>query len=206
MNPLTEEEQKIHTEANNCKLCGNCFEHDKVRHHDHITGCYIGPYCNRCNLQLKFRKRRNDKKRKSAPFNHGERNKFWGDTNIIPDDAEVDELDPFEFEMNADNFMLSVFFHNLKGFDSHMSYIDKNFASSDLQVIPTTSEMYIYFQIGNLRFSDLLQFLNALLESLVQSLSKDGVDKFQQTQRHFPGSDLVFQKGIYRRENNFAIT
>ena len=40
MNQLTEEEQKIHMKAKkNCKLCGNYFEHDKVRHHDHITGC-----------------------------------------------------------------------------------------------------------------------------------------------------------------------
>ena len=128
------------------KFCGNYFEHDKVRHHDHITGCYIGPYCNRRNLQRKFRKGQNDKKRKSAPFNHGERKKFCGNTNIISDDAEIDELDPSEFEMNADNFMLPVFFHNLKWFDSHiiMSYIDKNFAPSDIQVIPTTSKMYTF--------------------------------------------------------------
>ena len=39
MNPLSEEEQKIHTEAKNCKLCGNCFEHDKVGHHDYVTEC-----------------------------------------------------------------------------------------------------------------------------------------------------------------------
>ena len=32
---------------------------------------------------------------------------------------------------------------------------------------------------------------------MVQSLAKDEVVKFQQTQRHFPGSDLVFQKGTY---------
>ena len=122
--------------------------------------------------------------------------------------------------MNGDNFILPVSFHNLKGFDSHiMTYIDRNFAPSDIQVIPTTAEKYISFQIGSLRFVDSLQFLNASLESLIQSLVKDGVDKFQHTQRHFPGSDLVFQKGIYcyeymdsrdkfeetncRRENSF---
>ena len=36
MNPLSEDEQKIHTNAKNCKLCDNRFEHDKVRHNDHI--------------------------------------------------------------------------------------------------------------------------------------------------------------------------
>ena len=89
--------------------------------------------------------------------------------------------------MNVDNFMLSVIFHNLKGFDSHvnMSYIDRNFAPSDIQAIQISSEKYTSFQIGSLRFLDSMQFLNASLDSLVQSLAKDGVYIFQQTQRHF---------------------
>ena len=37
MNSLTEEEQRTHMEAKNCKLCGNYFEQDKVRHYYHIT-------------------------------------------------------------------------------------------------------------------------------------------------------------------------
>ena len=132
----------------------------------------------------------------SVHNNHGSRKKFCHDADIIPGDAEIDELDRSEFEMNGDNFMLSVILLNLKGFDSYiiMSYIDRNFALSDIQVIPTTSEKYISFQIGSLRFLDSLQFLNASLYSLVQSLAKEGVDKFQQTQRHFPGSEFVFQK------------
>ena len=60
--------------------------------------------------------------------------------------------------MDGDNFIMSVFFHNLKGFDSHtiITYIDRNFAPSDIQVISTTSEKFISFQIINLRLSDLL--------------------------------------------------
>ena len=198
MNPLTEEEQRIHMEAKNCKLCGNWFEHDKVRNHDHITGCYIGSCCNRWNLQLKFWKGQNEKKRKSTHY-YGDRKKFCGDDDAIPDDAEIDELDPSEFEMNGENFILPVFFHNLIGFDSHiiMTYIDRNLAPSDIQVIPTTSEKYISFQIGSLRFLVSLQFFNASLDSLVRNLAKYGVDKFQQTQRHIPGSDLTFRKGNY---------
>ena len=133
-------------ESKNCKLCGIYFEHDKVRHHDHITGCYIGPYCNRFNLQLKFRNGRNEKKRESTHY-YGGRKKFCGDDEVIPDDAEIDEIDPSEFVMNGENFILPVVFHNLKGFDSHiiMTYIDLNFSPSDIQVIPTTSEKYISF-------------------------------------------------------------
>ena len=98
--------------------------------------------------------------------------------------------------------MIPVFFYNLKGFDSHIitTYIDRNFAPSDIQLIPTTSEKYISFQIGILRFLHWLQFLNASLNSLAQSLAKDEVDKFQQTQRHFPGSDLAFKKATYCNE------
>ena len=97
--------------------------------------------------------------------------------------------------MNGENFILPVYFQNFKGFDSHiiMTYIDRNCAPSDIQIILTTSEKYISFQIGSLRFLDSLQFLNASLDSLVRSLAKDVVDTFQQTQWHFRGSDLIFQ-------------
>ena len=83
--------------------------------------------------------------------------------------------------MNEYNLMQPIFFHNLKGFDSHIitTYINRNFAPSDIQVIPTASEKCISFKFESFRFSDLLQFLNA---SLVQSLAKDGVNKFQHKQ------------------------
>ena len=73
-----------------------------------LNGCYIGPCCNRCNLQIKFRKGLNDKKRKSTHY-YGGRKKFCGDDDVIPDPVEIDELDLSEFDMNEDNFMLLVF-------------------------------------------------------------------------------------------------
>ena len=91
--------------------------------------------------------RRNEKQRKSTHY-YGGRKKFSGDDDVIPDHVEIDELDPSEFEMNGDNFIMPVFFHNLKGFDSHtiITYIDRNFTPSDVQVIPTTSEKYVSIQ------------------------------------------------------------
>ena len=109
-------------EAKNCKLCVYYYhteyctlyiEHDKVTNHDHITGCYIGTYCNGCNLQLKFSIGRIDKKRKSTNYYEG-RKKFCDGDDVIPEDAEIDKLDPSEFEMNGEHFILPVFFHNLK--------------------------------------------------------------------------------------------
>ena len=100
--------------AKNCKLCGTNFDNDKVRHHDQVTGCYIEPRFNRCNMQLKFRKGKSSKKRKSGPFNHGERKILCNNADIISDDAEIDDLDPSQFEMNEDNFTLPVFFTTWK--------------------------------------------------------------------------------------------
>ena len=90
ISPLSEEEQKIHTNAKNCKLCGNCINHDKVGHHNDVTGRCIDPCSIRCNLQLKFRKGRNDEKRNSSPTNHGSRKEFCSDAHTILDNAEID--------------------------------------------------------------------------------------------------------------------
>ena len=169
---------------------------DNVRHHCYITGYYIVPYCNRCNLQLKFRNGRNDKKQKSSPYNNGCQKKFCCHAETTLEDAAIEELVSSEFEMNGDNFMLPVFFHNLKGFDSNiiMSYIDRNFAPSDIQVISAPLEKCMSFQIRIFIFIDSLQYLNTSLESLVQSLAKDRRDNFHQTQWHFADNDLIFQK------------
>ena len=93
--------------------------------------------------------------------------------------------------------MIPVIFHNLKGYDSHliMRYVTHEYAPNSIDVIPSTSEKFLSFQIGNLRFLDSLQFLTASLDTLVQSLTADGRDKFIHIARHYPDSELVFSKG-----------
>ena len=54
--------------------------------------------------------------------------------------------------------------------------------------------------MGNLRFLDSLQFLSGSLDTLVQTLIKDGPLKYPNTKRHYPNSDLDFQKGTYPYE------
>ena len=71
---------------------------------------------------------------------------------------------------------------------------------SSIDAIPTTSETFLSFQIGNLRFHDSLQFLTTSLDTLVQSLAADGKDKFSHTARQHPDSDLVFAKRNYPYE------
>ena len=98
--------------------------------------------------------------------------------------------------------MIPVIFHNLKGYDSHliMQYVSCEYAPNSIDVIPTTSEKFFSFQIGNLRFLESLQFLTASLDTLVQSLAVDCRDKFSHTARHYPDSELVFSKENYPYE------
>lgn len=48
-------EQKLsHKKNTNCNQC-NCsytIENKKIRHHNHITGNFIGSLCNKCDLKL----------------------------------------------------------------------------------------------------------------------------------------------------------
>ena len=54
--PMTHVDEKEYSKASQCYLCKSGFtkENWKVRDHDHITGKYRGPACNRCNLQLQI--------------------------------------------------------------------------------------------------------------------------------------------------------
>ena len=68
----------------------------------------------------------------------------------------------------------------------------------DISCLPNTMEKYISFSIGNLRFIDSLQFLNASLEKLTSNLAQNGPDKFIHLSKHFPNDiDLLLRKGIY---------
>jgi len=73
MNPLTDVEARAHNAATAGLTCENKFttSNVKVRYHCHITGQYIAPVCNKCNLQLKHIKR-NDKYF-IPPFTHNAR-------------------------------------------------------------------------------------------------------------------------------------
>jgi len=64
MRPMTPDEHKLHEAATECVNCGGPFSDRnlRVRHHDHVSGEYLFPACQKCNLQLKPRKA--DKKRK----------------------------------------------------------------------------------------------------------------------------------------------
>jgi len=58
MSALTATHQRDYQDATVCAECGGAFSksNHKVRHHDHVTGQYLFPACNSCNLTLKMPK------------------------------------------------------------------------------------------------------------------------------------------------------
>lgn len=98
---------------------------------------------------------------------------------------------------------IPVFFHNLKGYDSHhlMSGLGK-FASEKVSCLATSSERYISFSLGSLRFLDSLQFLNTSLDSLVKNLAVNGKDDFKILNqcKGDENLDLLLCKGVYPYE------
>ena len=53
---LTEEEVSLYIRSSHCAQCGKEFDKDsrkKCRHHDHFTGEYLAPVCQKCNLAMR---------------------------------------------------------------------------------------------------------------------------------------------------------
>ena len=53
MIPLNEEERDRVKNCTNCFCCDEKFVDNKVTHHNHISGKFVGAACQRCNLMLK---------------------------------------------------------------------------------------------------------------------------------------------------------
>ena len=80
---------------------------------------------------------------------------------------------------------VSVIFHNLRGYDSHliMQEIDK--FDVKISVISNGLEKYMAFTINkNLVFIDSMQFMNSSLDELVKNLSDND---FKYSSREFSG-------------------
>lgn len=96
---------------------------------------------------------------------------------------------------------IPVFFHNLRGYDSHliMQSLGK-FKSAKITCIPNNLEKYISFDVNSLRFLDSLQFLSASLETLVNNLSGYGSQHFKIFNEYFQNSEissLLLRKGVF---------
>jgi hypothetical protein len=105
------------------------------------------------------------------------------------------------------NRYLPVFFHNLKGYDSHhilrqaVDIMDKD----KIHVIPQSTEKFMSFSIGDFMFLDTAQFTPSSLDTLVNHLKtkhKDKLENFNSMKQHFNDEELelICQKGVYPNE------
>ena len=92
---------------------------------------------------------------------------------------------------------ISVIFHNLRGYDSHLIMQEIGKFDVNLNVIPNGLEKYMAFTIkDNLVFIDGMQFLKFSLDTLVKNFSEMG---FKYLSQEFSSDllELVRQKRVY---------
>ena len=102
-------------------------------------------------------------------------------------------------------YHIPVFFHNLRGYDSHliMQGIHRYAEDKSIHVIANNMEKYVSFQLGNLRFLDSLQFLGpgSSLDKLAGNLTEFPIlkEQFPQVWSFEKSEDiqLLCQKGVY---------
>ena len=95
---------------------------------------------------------------------------------------------------------ISVIFHNLRGYDSHLIIKEVSKFDVKVSVIPNRLKKYMAFTINrNLVFIDSTQFMNSSLDSLVKNSSDHD---FMHLTEEFSGKflKLVKQKGVYPYE------
>ena len=95
---------------------------------------------------------------------------------------------------------ISVIFHNLKGYNSHLIFSEPHKFNLKVNVIPNRLEKYMAFYLGrDLVFIDSMQFMNCGLDKPVKNL----VDKdFKYLVKEFGSKNLQLlkQKGAYPYE------
>ena len=95
---------------------------------------------------------------------------------------------------------ISVTFHNLKGYDSHLIFSELHKFNLKFDVIPNGLEKYMAFFLGrDLVFIDSMQSMNSSLEKLVKILSDED---FKYLVKEFGSENLKIlkQKGAYPYE------
>jgi hypothetical protein len=103
---------------------------------------------------------------------------------------------------------LPLFFHNLKGYDSHFiisKLSQKNFEKCE--IIPVNMEKFISFKLDSIQILDSFQFLSESLDKLVENLRNSNYD-FPITSKLFNEkfgcnskyNHLLFKKSIYPYE------
>ncbi len=94
------------------------------------------------------------------------------------------------------NRYLPVFVHNLRGYDAHLilkEAFDVVEKKERISAIPQSTEKFMTFSIGDLKFKDSMQFMAESLENLAKALKQktgDVFEKYNNMKRHFNDEDM----------------
>ena len=99
-------------------------------------------------------------------------------------------------------YKIPVFFHNFRGYDSHiLVHSLPRFPDRKVNIIAQSMEKYLILNWGDhIVFKDSYQFLNVSLDRLTANLYKAGANNFLLLKNEFAGNDnvdLLLRKGIY---------
>ena len=182
MSPLTATERATHDRASVCHNCKENFttQNPKVRHHSHVTGRYLFPACNSCNLALRPRKCRFSKEQENAR-----------------DDGPYMTIVLIHNMSAYDGHIILKHFRK-----EYTEYVKNNgdVAYADIGVIPINGERNLSLRIGNVVFVDSFQFLSTSLDNLVKILRKSGTADFVHTSKHFGHNEMFYLKGNFPYE------
>ena len=104
----------------------------------------------------------------------------------------------FKLKLDPKTAPIPIFFHYLTGYDRHLLMQAMARVQGEIKCIPTNTEKYISFSLGNLRFIDSVNFLLSSLDKLVK-----GSDEFpiiRKTIQDPRKQRLLLKKGIYPYE------
>ena len=186
-------------EVQNCKeIVRKHFNQSKI-----YTKSEYDYWCNKnyCCLCEKIYKGNDDVKGKPVKSYDSYTGKFRGLAH-----EKCDE----KMKITANTLRIPVFFHNLKGYDSHfimqqIGALVDNHAQKDedgkekrmgINVIPCNMEKYMAFMLGkHLTFLDSMQFMDSGLDNLVKNLPCEAI---KYTKQEFGEKfELVKRKGVY---------
>ena len=93
---------------------------------------------------------------------------------------------------------ITVVFHNLKGYYSHLIMQKIHTTKGNITCIPNNAEKYISFSVGQIKFLDSFQFMTSSLEKLVHATDKSD---FKLTRKEFGDlTEILLRKGVYPYE------
>ena len=78
-----------------------------------------------------------------------------------------------QFRIKPKSIQIPCFFHNLKNYDAHFLIAAAKPEHGEIKCIPSTTEKYISFTIGDVVFKDSFAFTQTSLEELVKNLKPE---------------------------------